>query len=796
MSRRTALGTLAPLLLAAAWTLPLSAQTYPTFVKGFRADAAVNSGGPDSIQGLSGALVVTLPLGQSYPLGPSLSYGLELSYNGRVWDFQNFSQNGTNRIAAEPAPRSNAGLGWMVSLGRLLSNADTSNTSGRWLLVSPDGGEHTFYNTLHEGDADDAGDTATSQSVLYSRDGSYLRLVLRGTSGSDVEEPDGTVLTFDSSGRLVKMRDRFFSGTTAQNQLTVSYPTTGPERWVLTDSLGRTQTVRFTTVSGAQALAKVVDRVELSAFGGATATYTFGYSVRTLPRPSFDNDPATSPSVAVPLFTSLTLPDGSRYSVDPDSGYFNQVSSTDFIRWPGSLRRLRLPTLGFIAWTYRYYDFPRDDNKKPYLSDLQGVASRSLQDQTGTVLGTWTYATELLPTPPGATKPTDLRNTVTDPSGHRRVSYFTVSARNEAGRSRLDYGLPVTLDANLAQAPATGGTLRYLSSEVYLAGSSTPLRSTYLLFERDQKGGPADISDLQNRNRRLLSSHTVFHDDSYTDAQNQPREVYAEEILEDFDGLGHYRTRRTQGTFQAANQRTEVTTYNPGRGRYEIDPATDQPTARHTFLMLPASSAWVLGIATSQSASESEPGVATETVQLALDSATGFLQCRRVLANGSTRGAHDVLVVYEKNAGGFPIQEKYYGGDGQNLGTSSECATGGLAPVYQLDHTYSSGVLATSTFAGQSWKSLDRTIDLATGLPSASRDASGVVTSLSFDALGRPVLVAPDGEARTEITYTVASTPVGGFQPAAVATVRKTGTGTSAVSYDETRSFFDSLGRL
>ncbi|HEX4954100.1 MAG TPA: RHS repeat-associated core domain-containing protein [Thermoanaerobaculia bacterium] len=777
---------LAALLLAAA---PLSAQVYPALNKGLRSDGSYASGGLDTVSTFNGSLTISIPLGQSYPVGGGLSYGLGLSFNGRTWDYEEVDNGSGQVVQAWPARRSNAGIGWTVSLGQLLPPSDASNDSGEMLYVSPSGSEHALYKTLHEGDPEDAGDSGSTQNVRYSRDGTYLRLKAAGGGEHDLEMADGTVHRFDNLGRLKRIRNRFGTEANPANKVDVTYFS---DRWELTDSHGRVQKVWFTTQPGANDIARVVQRVELTKFGGGLpATYTFGYSTQSLQRACRSSTSGIGATVAVPLLTSLTLPDGSRYAADVADYH---VTTSPEVCWPGSLKRLRLPTLGYVAWAYQQYSFPQEGKNYRYL--VQGVHERKLLSETEATLGTWTYQTELLPPPPGATKATDLKNTLTDPSGNKRISYFTVAVLNQAGRTRIEYGLPYTR-ATSHTSPWNGVPM-YLSSEVIPAGRPEAIRSTWVLFEVDQKGPAAALTHLQNRNRRLVRSRTLFDDDevAYPPGSSTLVPVEAEEIFSDFDGLGHYRSRRTEGSFQAANVRVETTRFNPSRGRYEIDPATDAPTANHTFTMLAASSPWVMN--TYDLVVVDEPQVEQEKTLLSFDAATGFLTCQRTIASRTSMGATDVLVVWTADAAGNPATESWWGGDGASLPTGSTCATGAGNPVYRVDRTFSSGVLSKSQQRSLGTLApfylLDLTIDNPTGLPSASRDVAGVATSFSYDSMGRPTVVAPAGEAQTETSYSIASFTGPTFNPAKVHTLRRTAS--PNVTYEESQLFFDSQGRL
>ena len=66
---------------------PDSALGGPTNQRGFAADQAFAVGEIDHINRFNGNLILTIPIGPSYPVSSHLSYGLVLSYNARLWDF-------------------------------------------------------------------------------------------------------------------------------------------------------------------------------------------------------------------------------------------------------------------------------------------------------------------------------------------------------------------------------------------------------------------------------------------------------------------------------------------------------------------------------------------------------------------------------------------------------------------------------------------------------------------------------------------------------------------------------------
>lgn len=79
-------------------------------------------------------------------------------------------------------PASNAGVGWQLSFGKLFRpSGDVTvvqpNFAGKLseTYQSPDGREHHFYKTLHEGESDTS--TDEEPDLFYTRDGSYIRML-------------------------------------------------------------------------------------------------------------------------------------------------------------------------------------------------------------------------------------------------------------------------------------------------------------------------------------------------------------------------------------------------------------------------------------------------------------------------------------------------------------------------------------------------------------------------------------------------------------------------------------------
>src|ERR1019366_8822966 len=102
--------TLAVLIAAQA----IGQQT-PALEKGFSPDKLYQFGDIDSINTFNGNLTARIPLGPSYPINGGMSYKLGLTYNSKIWDYEEVPActlcplpAGATAIMTIPSRRSNA----------------------------------------------------------------------------------------------------------------------------------------------------------------------------------------------------------------------------------------------------------------------------------------------------------------------------------------------------------------------------------------------------------------------------------------------------------------------------------------------------------------------------------------------------------------------------------------------------------------------------------------------------------------------------------------------------------------
>ncbi len=757
--------------LALGFAGAAGAQLHPGIERGFAADRLYQFGDLESINPLNGNLVLRIPIGGEYPAGGSLAYNFTLSYNAKLWDFREVFVGGDPYNEAVPNQQSNAGFGWMMHLGRLIPPTDPWNPGGgTWVYESPDGGTHSFLTTLH-GEADTAPGEATT---FYTRDSTYLRMRDLGGGLREVDFPDGSIQQFAADGKLIQIRDRF------NNLISVTYPSATLTRF--TDAYGRVQNVVLRAFTYDGATKYMVDRVELTAFGTQTSTYTFGYTSMVVGRGDsclFRPNPNSSSTVTLPMLTSITLPDGSTYQMR----YY--TDNPDLSCREGVISALTLPTLGKMEWSYQVFRLPAEGCSPLGYNRSPGVKTKIHKDAAGVELGRWEYTQTLSQPPPYDISicfegfnppPEESKTTVVSPLKDKTHYYFSVWPNLDntpTGFTSAELGLPFT------RFQSSGG--RFLSTQTEdcdAAGANCVLkRSTYVSYEMDPIAPLGYLGSI-NRNRRLAGDRTVYHDDGG---------VISENTYSSFDGLGHYRQGASGGTFGAGDVRTVFTNYNPGVGTF--------PSA---FTMLATTAPWVLGTSTYEDVSE---GGVTARVETCFDAATGFLRRSRTLKNGTVASSTDVVSLFTPDARGHVAREQHYGGDVQAVGTGALCTFGLPATdQFRLDHTYQNGSLATSRWvdgAGTalSFTSVQRTIDLRTGMVASSTDAAGLTTDYEYDAMGRLTWSKPaSGHGGwTESVYTRAT----GATALATLQIRRRGNGSkTAAVLAESLARFDGFGRL
>jgi hypothetical protein len=746
----------------------VGAQTHPIEARGFAADKTYQAGDVDAINLFNGNLTLTIPIGIAYPLREGFGYQFTLVYNSIVWDFEELYDPAFPELEghtqAFPNRGANAGLGWSVGFGRLLEPGHLENSTvdpQRWVYLSPDGAEHIFYSTLHEG-VDDG-----SSSRYYTRDGTYLRLKSDATRPT-IEFPDGTKHTFHRASTLFeKMEDMFGNAM----WMTVVSST----HWRVEDTHGRQHHVWFEEppVPG-PTVGPQLSEIELDWIGSPRAHWTFGYDKRAIYRPAKDNHSETPTTVDVALLRTIDGPEGLLYAVEdlngpgvapePYDGYDSNATT-------GCIRSLRTPTGALYSWEWQNWTIPPGNKAQRTAKPNPGVSERTIYDSYQGKTATWSYSSTASDSQGNlcgsGTHYAQKITTVEQPDGSSTRHYFITSGLGSNCSPNWEYGLPYSSNTTLDGMA--------LSSEILDPGR---VRSTWVAYARDALGSGSELSDKTNTNRRVTKQRTKFDDDG------ADRYVDTTFDTTTYDGVGHYRKKTTFGRFggAVADQwtRLEETNFNPGAGA-TWSPATGSP--------------WILGTFTYQQQTEGT----TARQNYSFEAATGFLLEKRMLESGTATSGKDVRIVFTKSttAGqlGQVKSEQWFLGD---------ATTGG----YRIEHGYASSVRKSSKFVEPGNLStvlttLDLDLDSSTGLATAARDAAGYQTSYSYDQLGRVTRAQPVGPtaqrlAWSQFTYTFSDNTSGDSvangRPSVLAQSCAVSDATSCVALAERKWHFDDRG--
>ncbi|MEO8218336.1 MAG: NBR1-Ig-like domain-containing protein [Acidobacteriota bacterium] len=714
------------------------AQQHPNVEQGYSPEKMFQSGDVDDINIFNGNVILRIPVGQPYPLRPGFAYNLTLTYNSKVWDSKwvAIGADGAGyRIV--PNQRSNAGMGWLLSMGRLILPTDPTNKDTRWKYEGADGNEHALYGSMVGNESQNPADP------LYTRDGTYLRLSKK-TGFRDLEFPDGTIHTFsEADGKLTKIADRF------NNALNVAYPDS--THWQLTDQFGRLHVVEFQTWGDGTTQANyqyVLSKVTFNSNTGSPKVYNFTYTTITVPRgncsePSISGDPTT---LTLPFLSTISLPDGTSYNATyfPDNAYCRS----------GAINTLTLPTKGLLTWQYGAYDLPTKNcvgsENPPAFAESAGVQTRTLTDPFQGTSRIWTYTPQLThradmsfqcgqTTVYGEPPLQELQTTVKMPTGDKTIHFFSIWPGGSAGANTnnfdlAEFGLPLSRNYPL-------GT-NFNSTQTFdcdATGNNCALkRTSYVHYEMDPVSGIVKY----DRNRRVAAQRTNYDDDGAK---------YVAQSSLDYDGLGHYRKTEVDGNLDATgNQKTTFVNYNPGSGTAP-GPITI-PSASAPWLLETFDSRW-----TEDGINIAAPDSSAAQETFCFSATTGALLGSRKMS-GATALSTDLVRLLQYDSAGNIVEEAFSGGERSANAANYLCT---YSPVgdYRLTHNYGGGYGSEryAIWANTSHRVVDNDIDPDTGSVVVSRDSAGLARIYSYDAMGRTLSVQPPTASGTTFEYSNAT---------------------------------------
>jgi RHS repeat-associated protein len=806
-----------------------SAQVKDNYARGFHPEKLYQFGNLDSINLFNGNLTVALPFGK-VQVSSSLSYDLTLAYNSNAWEYTDVE---VERPTAHPSPgpaeynptvgwqfptrKSNAGLGWSLSLGRLINYTIYGNPGETSVYESPDGADH-------ESGWDDLSATPTTYPTggYYTDNGSYVRFL---TGTHELDTPDGLKRTFNSDGTVKKIADQ--SGNWVL--VTSGVDSTGTTL-TITDSAvtGRVSIIHTKSMSGSSSIShkdppgaavsqlnykNVIDWVQVPGPNGAL-TYTLhyddqngtAYSPTTLTpcgTEVLSTDTAYPRSFLVPMLTKIDLPDGTSFGASYEAAAPNGCSDK-------GLAKLTLPTGGAIKWTYiGYYFSPQFCFTHNWVNRSIGVQTRTFVGASDQTLGTWTYAHTVDTTSsynevktcdyfsddnvdrdPTITYETSdspnvnihwrphVMTVVTAPSGRKDIYHFTGSQTSSTA-SLVDpeeYGSP---QFRLI-ADSTGS--RYLSVETFDCSSGTcPSTADQTKYIRYITSGTSfvpntrKIADVIDKvNPRTESELTLFREGTSLTIDRS-----------DYDDYGHYRKAVTTAT-----NATGISTFAASRTTYTNYNRSSKTSTTNAAIAI--TDPWVV---TTYPYSYVEENGQRVTTEACFDATTAFLVGLRTLSSGTafslgtapTESGNDLLLVMDHDTAGNINRERYFGGDVTGLGSVSGCGTIPTSTAdYDIHYGWTSGILASKQYYSgtnaMSFLSIDRTVGSA-GQVTSERDTAGIEAAYTFDTSGRMHTITPTGDAASSIDYTT-------YSSSGPAAVQVTQSDTTVATK------FDDLGRI
>lgn len=780
----------------------LNAAEHPMEAPGFVPNKSFDFHDIDSVNTFNGNLVVRIPIGQPFRVNGGLAYGLALHYNSKAWRYwadqvlgyepsceiaqQGFPWWQCGTTHALPSKKANAAFGWSLSLGRLFAPGDPIDDVGDpqrsdpvpvgYLYEDPDGATHEFKTM------------ATPGTPVYTTDGSFLRMTATDSTHLFVESRDGIKRSFEGSNvtgfflkQITDLNGNHVDIAYSNNNLT----------WTITD-VARTIKVYFAAGSSYNNPYQptILQKIEVPAPDGTTATYTIQTANLTLPLPSQVSNPG---NITVRVLTAIERESGGNYTFTLDgSSAGTPAYDTSTPGISGCLLHMQLPTGGTYDWGYgegHAYGTLRK-LQSPGIELPMEVRSRTVTDPLTGLQSIWTYKYQQ-----GFSKfcfnkgsSRERFTTVTRPDGAKEISHHQFYSPENGDLcpnpdqfgelwDENDYGLPFTLGtgggtelhSTVRREPADPTKKQFLSYERYGADGKRVM-SRYVVYERDPN------ANAEEGNPRVLSSTTYYDDPTCTTSDCLPPGLTTACTSTSCDP-SNFSSMHNFDYRNYGNYGCSVTSGKDYDGtRRDRSVCRDLPSLVTTPWLLDAPSSECTAPGQAQTLTACQDTAGALITHFNYDRTHNLVLGRRtasgVSAGKTVLGATDLLTTYTYAANGNLTEEAFVGGDCPPAG-GSDCGnlpTGTIFPAsttprYRItyDNQYDAhGALerVISKYNGFNFTLSDFKLDVASGAIKESRDGDGLLTQYRYDKIGRLVQVDAPGGATTAYTYNDGARPV------------------------------------
>lgn len=647
--------------------------------------------------------------------GRGIDVNLNLHYNSRIW-----SESGTqmkyDADSGFPAP------GWSLGFGRLYFPAYPAGC----IPVAPDGtrrstqGNSTYYSsggvTSHDYEGNTTDGSLIDYQCSYFSYGGYTSVI--GTT----LHPDGTVITYGAgTTQLFPTKITDAKG----NWIQITYKNNaGPEIDTITDTLGRTIVFNYDssdrliniTGPGYNGTTRTFLRLH---YLTKTLSYDFGMMTTSVP----DSTPDLIDAIYYPTSdTGYWLPDAS-YST---YGMLAKVTAQRGMGWSGSSGTQGTVTPGTMT-KEDTYNYPMDTTASGTLSDAPGYSTLT-EDWADNDTPTYTPCagsnTYKAVTCYSISNGADEVITVTRPDGSKSKQTSYNTGTYEKG---MWYQTEILNPSNTL----LDKTRVYIEEGDYSSPRTTKVQHT----DDSSQTTTTDIAygsvynQVNSQKEFGYSSPTLYREKKFTYENGTSyvnRHIFnLPKTIEDYDGSSNRLTRTElnydQSTLVAA---TDIVQHDE-----TYDPYTD-----HMYEDMPC----IEGTA---------PHCTMFTWYSVYDSST--------LARGDLTSVTTYETVTNSSATGAITHDYTYDIAGNQRTASTDCCQE-ISTEYSTATQFSRPDSMTRGSSNPS--SPDRvtqtvTYDTNTTLPTSVEDYNGNDTTMTYDAISRPLVTTLNSGAKTTITY-------------------------------------------